>query len=102
MFLNRKAQSVLEYSVLIAIVIAALLAIQIYVKRGVQGRMRSASDDIGEQFDARKTSYTYTTSRTSTTKEEIDAGISNTFMGKDGKGAAEVVFRNGTENVATW
>jgi len=44
------AQSVLEYAVLIACVAAALIAMQIYMKRGNQGRLRQASDAIGEQY----------------------------------------------------
>ncbi|MFC1675080.1 hypothetical protein ACFL1K_04275 [Candidatus Omnitrophota bacterium] len=46
-----KGQSTLEYAIVIALVVAALLAMNIYMKRAVQGRMRSATDDIGEQFD---------------------------------------------------
>ena len=52
-FLKKKktrGQSTLEYAVLIIIVIGALLSIQIYIKRGVQGRLKSAADDIGEQY----------------------------------------------------
>jgi hypothetical protein len=47
---KKKAQSTLEYAVLIIIVIGALLSIQVYIKRGVQGRLKSATDDIGDQF----------------------------------------------------
>ncbi|MBI3601832.1 MAG: hypothetical protein HY209_02960 [Candidatus Omnitrophica bacterium] len=50
-YLNRhRGQSTLEYAVLIIIIIAALLSIQIYIKRGVQGRLKSSADDIGDQF----------------------------------------------------
>lgn len=50
-YLNRqRGQSTLEYAILIIIIIAALLTIQNYIKRGVQGRLKSASDDIGDQF----------------------------------------------------
>lgn len=47
---NRKAQSILEYSVITTVVIAALIAIQAYVKRGLQGKLKATSDDIGEQY----------------------------------------------------
>ena len=47
---RKKAQSTLEYVILIILVVAALLTMQIYVKRGIQGRLRSSADDIGEQF----------------------------------------------------
>ena len=50
-YLTRKrGQSTLEYAILIIVIIAALISIQVYIKRGVQGRLKSASDDIGDQF----------------------------------------------------
>jgi len=47
---DKKAQSTLEYAVVIVCVVAALLAIQVYIKRGIQGRLRSNTDSIGEQY----------------------------------------------------
>jgi len=102
MFLNRKAQSTLEYAVLISVVVAALLGIQIYVKRGVQGRLRSSTDQIGEQFDAKKTSYTRTSKKTSTTVEEVTNGLSAVYMGADSKGAAESTNTTSSETVSEW
>ena len=48
-------QSTLEYAVIIAVVVGALLAIQIYLKRGVQGKLRESTDQIGQQFEANMT-----------------------------------------------
>jgi hypothetical protein len=48
--LTRKGQSTLEYAVLIVVIIAALIAMQVYLKRGVQGRMRESTDQIGDQY----------------------------------------------------
>ena len=45
-FLNKKGQSIAEYSILIALVIAAAIGIQTYVKRGWQGRAKDASDGL--------------------------------------------------------
>ena len=45
-----KGQSTLEYAVLIIIIIGALLSIQVYIKRGLQGRLKSSADDIGDQY----------------------------------------------------
>ncbi|MFH1360162.1 MAG: hypothetical protein ABIJ41_03895 [Candidatus Omnitrophota bacterium] len=57
---KKKAQSTVEYAVLIIIIIGALLSIQVYIKRGVQGRLKSAADDIGDQFSPGRTNaYTY-------------------------------------------
>lgn len=47
---KRNGQSVLEYIILIVIVIAALLTLQVYMKRGLQGRLKQATDDIGDQY----------------------------------------------------
>lgn len=50
---NKKGQSTLEFVVLATLILAALLTMQIYVKRGIQGRWKSAVDDIGDQYDPR-------------------------------------------------
>ena len=51
--INKKGQSLLEYVLLIIIVMGAFLAMQNYIKRGVQGRWREAVDDMGSQYDPR-------------------------------------------------
>ncbi len=47
---KKKAQSILEYAILMGIIIAVIIAIQVYVKRAVQGRLKSSADAIGDQF----------------------------------------------------
>ena len=42
--LSKKGQNIAEYSVLIAIVIAAAVGMQVYVKRGLQGKMKDVVD----------------------------------------------------------
>ncbi len=69
-----KGQSTLEYAVLVIIVIGALLSIQIYIKRGIQGRMRSAADDIGDQYSAGNTNVTKTVTVHSRTNEVMAGG----------------------------
>ncbi|MBF0523302.1 MAG: hypothetical protein HQL24_09645 [Candidatus Omnitrophica bacterium] len=51
--LRNKGQSSLEYVVLITILIGALLSIQVYFKRGIQGRWKDAVDGLGDQYDPR-------------------------------------------------
>lgn len=41
---NKKGQNIAEYAILIALVIAAAVAMQVYVKRGIQGRVADATD----------------------------------------------------------
>ena len=44
-------QSTLEFTILIIIIIGVFLAVSDYVKRGIQGRWKSAVDDLGDQYD---------------------------------------------------
>ena len=46
----RNGQSTLEYAILIAVVVAAAIGMQIYVKRGLQGRLRQSAEQVGDQF----------------------------------------------------
>ena len=48
-FRNKKAQTTAEYAILIGLVVAALVAMQTYVKRGLQGRMKDATDQVAMQ-----------------------------------------------------
>ncbi|MDP2905737.1 MAG: hypothetical protein Q8O22_05490 [Candidatus Omnitrophota bacterium] len=73
--LNKRAQSTLEYAVIIAVVVAGLVAMQVYIKRGMQGRLRQASDDIGEQFSPGHTTGNIVTNSTVSSNEEVTAGV---------------------------
>jgi uncharacterized protein (UPF0333 family) len=42
--LSKRAQTTAEYAVLIALVVGAVVAMQVYIKRGLQGRLKSAVD----------------------------------------------------------
>ncbi len=43
---NLRAQAILEYGVVICVVISALIAMQVYFKRSVQGKIRRSTDEI--------------------------------------------------------
>ena len=45
----KKAQSSLEFAIVIFAIIAALLAMQVYIRRGLQGKLRSAADELSIQ-----------------------------------------------------
>ena len=47
MKIYQKGNLILEYSILIAIVIAALVSMQVYVKRALCGRWRQTGDVFG-------------------------------------------------------
>lgn len=95
--LNKRAQSTLEYAVIIAVVVAGLVAMQVYIKRGVQGRLRQASDDIGEQFSPGNTTGTATTTSSVTSVENVTGGeapVTKTV-------STQTQNRTNNENVAT-
>ena len=46
-------QTSLEYAVLIIIVLGAFIAMQNYIKRGIQGRFKESVDTLGDQYDPR-------------------------------------------------
>lgn len=105
--MKNKAQSTLEYAVIIAVVVGALLSMQIYMKRGVQGKLRESTDQIGEQFEAGKTSVHSKTDRQGTTVQEVSQGATITYAGgaptgSQAKGVAETQSESGNETVAAW
>ena len=66
-----KGQSTVEYAVLAAVVIGALLFMQIYIKRGAMGKLRDATDNIGEQFTPLATTNAFQTTFNSTRNDVL-------------------------------
>jgi len=50
--LNKKGQNTAEYAILIALVVAAAVGMQTYVKRGVQARMRDETKGFTSALDS--------------------------------------------------
>ncbi|MDD5119832.1 MAG: hypothetical protein PHR84_00780 [Candidatus Omnitrophica bacterium] len=69
-----RGQTTLEVVILIGFVVAALIAMGVYMKRGIQGRLRDSTDQIGEQYSAGYTTGTYTTKTEMTQVENMSAG----------------------------
>lgn len=89
-YLNKKrGQSTLEYAILVIIIIGALLSIQVYIKRGLQGRLKGAADDIGDQFSPGNTNMTSYSKTYSKTK---DSNVK-------GQAASEIVKENTISNM---
>lgn len=59
-----KGQSTLEYAMIIAVVVGALILMQQYMKRGVQGKLRESVDNIGGQYSAGNVKSTFTVTQT--------------------------------------
>ena len=57
MFYN-KAQSLTEYIMIVMLVVAALAAMQVYMKRGIQASFKAAADELAiTDSVSRKRSY---------------------------------------------
>lgn len=76
--LGQRGQSTLEYAVLVVVIIAALIAMQVYLKRGIQGRVRESSDQIGEQFSPGYTVSNRVTTTFANQSEIQNAGSTTT------------------------
>ncbi len=51
-----QGQSTLEYAFLLAIIVAAIITVQVYVRRGLVGRVKDTADQqLGAQFDPYRT-----------------------------------------------
>ncbi len=99
----RKAQSTLEFAIVIFAVVAALLAMQVYVRRGLQGKLRSSGDEFSvQQYEPGKMTSDVTTTQqsdittTSVTTEDDERYTTNTTTNIN----SQTDRRSGTESVA--
>lgn len=80
--LRLQGQSTAEYAVLAAIVVAALLAMQLYMRSGLQGKLRAATEQIGDQFSPGTYQGKFKTTKRSAVTESLYTGE----VGAVGKG----------------
>ncbi|MCK9571789.1 MAG: hypothetical protein M0Q96_00705 [Candidatus Omnitrophica bacterium] len=66
-------QSIVEYAILLGVIIAVLLIMQVFVKRGYQGGLKDAADKMGDQFSASSTTIKQT--REMLTDQNIVEGV---------------------------
>ncbi|MFA5157454.1 MAG: hypothetical protein WC532_08770 [Candidatus Omnitrophota bacterium] len=52
MLRRNSGQSIVEYAILLGVIIAALLIMQAFIKRGYQGGLKDSADKMGEQYSA--------------------------------------------------
>ncbi len=94
---NRKGQSTLEYAMIISIVVAGLLLMQYYVKRGYSGKLKSASDEMGEQYDPNAVTSNFTINQSSNVSQKVQSGVSTTTHLSD-----QVSPKTGNESLSSW
>lgn len=74
-------QSMMEYAVLLAIVVSALIAMQVYIKRGIQGRMRDLADQISTTpYEQGRTTASYNIAQSGTLRQEYIDGLSRFYQ----------------------
>ncbi|MFA5144928.1 MAG: hypothetical protein WC723_02865 [Candidatus Omnitrophota bacterium] len=96
----KKGQGTLEYAVIVVVVIGALIAMQWYIKGGYQGKLRQASDDMGEQFSPTRTTTNYVTSTSSSTNEQVSGGsLGSNVMPVSSTNFTQTQSRAGSESV---
>jgi len=81
----RRGQGILEYSMVVICIVAGLLAMQYYIKRAIQGRVRQSADTIGEQYAPghMDSQITITQKGTTTVKAEAIQGDDDDKFGME-------------------
>jgi len=80
MFIRKNGQTFHEYVILLALVVTAFVAMQIYIKRGVQGRLRDLANQISpKQYEPLGTTSTATITRNGKSNDKESLG---TFTSK--------------------
>lgn len=67
-----KAQSTAEYAILIGLVVATIIGIQTYVKRGLQGRFKDATDDYVNGVGSDTTNWSTISSTSATLSKQFE------------------------------
>ncbi|MDP3732182.1 MAG: hypothetical protein Q8R31_04035 [Candidatus Omnitrophota bacterium] len=70
-----RGQSTLEYALIIAVVVGALLAMQVYMRRSLQGKLRESTDEMGGQYSAGNVKAKYITTQTGEKKTIEKFGV---------------------------
>ncbi|MDD5560989.1 MAG: hypothetical protein PHT50_02520 [Candidatus Omnitrophica bacterium] len=96
-FKRNKAQTTLEYAILIGVIVAGLIAMQVYLKRGYQGKLRESADSMGQQFSPGYTTGHYTTTSSTESSEVLKDKQTVSTIPTDGQTSDKTT----SESVAT-
>lgn len=99
--MNRKAQSTLEYAILIGIVVGALLSMQNFLKRSFQGKLQSLGDNLGDPYSPGHTNRVeLANSRVERTVETTTPGIAN-YYSNDLAGKTQTSVTGAIQNTSS-
>ncbi len=103
--LNKRGQNTAEYAILIGVIVAAAIAMQVYVRRGMQGRVKDAVDhslnmsvrgEDGQQvFSTAQYEPYYMDSDTTTTQDSAETERMTVGGGVGRELTREVMSRTG-------
>lgn len=91
----KKGQSIIEYATFIAVMVMALLAMQVYLKRGLQGYIKDYADQISPAlYNPNTTEANYSTNTTSRAETNYTKGIfrSELVFEQTNRSGVEVVY----------
>lgn len=96
--MSSRGSTFVEYGTLIAIIVAALLSMQVYLKRGFSGKLRAAADSVGAPYAPKETTSNFTLRGRSDTTTESKV-IKDKALGDGTK--ADVMVTTSTINTNT-
>lgn len=98
-----RGQSTLEYVILVGFIVAALIAMGVYMKRGFQGRLKESTDQVGQQYSAGQTTSDYTTRTNVSQTETVNAGVTTTDItqNQQQKTGSETITGLDTEKIGS-
>ena len=79
---TRSGQSMAEYAIVLTVVIGAIVAMQLFVKRGLQGKVKDATDMVSipgapqdtKQFEPNNASSDYTVTQSQKSNDQYNTG----------------------------
>ena len=80
---KRRGQTTLEYAILVIVIIGALITMQTYIKRALQGKFRESADQIGDAFSPGNTNVFIVSKSSSYTHEKNVHGAITTTLKAD-------------------
>ena len=97
----KRSQSVLEYSILMVIIIAAFLTMQISIKRSFQGRWKQSVDELGDQYDTNAFSSNIRYATNTVSESRVQAVMGVLYNGTNGMLTYRTDTSNGAESSTT-
>jgi hypothetical protein len=95
--LSKRAQSTAEYAIVLALVVGAVVAMQVYVKRGLQGRIKNAVEFVGVNGNVGGSDFGFSTNQYEPYYVSSDQGSSSAQLQNEVLGTEGAVGRASTQ-----